>query len=748
MVQWPFGGRDSTENSVGVQTSIDLFDHDKIAKLRFHLESLNLLVYGGMELLEGFGLDIESGAPFLLEEMSSHLIAIDAFRRTSLPTLNKRHFDESENMFLEMRMEIQQKLKALAESKSIVSQTDGVDQQALAKSKANRIVDQQHQSSSDQDCESFHSLPSAPLREEVGTIDDSDDVDNALRRKLFYEDQGEAGSSSGLVSPAGSSEEELQADYPSSNLDESPSGHFYPASSDNEQEEEEEEEAEDDASVGEAGNEAVDDEDGNGTGGGIDLATSTSFDENSSLVSASPSSDASPGRGDDEDNEGEEYSISESASLKKSYGCNNIVITREQSQRVKHVANRTPRDDINAEIDVVLKQFNAVNWGQCVSIPIATEIRLLELCKMRLADELTRGELRSCSIHQLLEMYRNVIGGTDECRKEFATIERKKLGILESMPQFSGSQSRGELLTSLARTTRVDYKFILSNVEESSVLCKAMHQFLGNDARGNERKLTATALKEFSIHSQAVKNCLAILTNLSTAIDVLEDFLVKELGLDDEFITLASNLYRAMKGAELNDAALSTLELIETIILPHLKNGTCAEKMVAVKLLLEIKERVLYVRGASRRDMVVGKFRAAASKSVSVGEASLRTATDYFDNRNRRSGVIHVLFCLLLTPEIEAKLPTHFCDEHGGLALRVLGLSWTNLTALCLKFGNTSFFDVSSEQSFRRVSTEADANEYFSALQKTDEHKTKVVFFNRRQVDSLQALALARFHSD
>jgi len=150
---------------------------------------------------------------------------------------------------------------------------------------------------------------------------------------------------------------------------------------------------------------------------------------------------------------------------------------------------------------------------------------------------------------------------------------------------------------------------------------------------------------------------------------------------------------------------------------------------------------VLYVKGASRRDMV-GKFRAAASKSVSVGEASRRKPTDYFDNRNRRSAAMHVLFCLLMTPEIEAKLPTHFFDEHGGLALRVLGLSWTNLTALCLKFGNTSFFDVSSEQSFRRVSTE----DYFSALQKTDEHKTKVVFFNRRQVDSLQALA--RLHSD
>ncbi|KAK1735957.1 hypothetical protein QTG54_013093 [Skeletonema marinoi] len=714
---WSFAGRDP-EKSDGGQPSIDL---NEIVKFRSHLRTLSHFSNGMILEMQSFKLDIESSTPLLLEEMQPHLMAIYNFMITSLPPLDKCRVDESERMFSEMEIEISKKF------------------QALAKSKANRIVDQQHQSSSDQDCESFRSLPSNPPGEEVGTIDDSDDVDNALRRKLFYEDQGDVESPSGMDSPAGSSEEELQTYDPSSDLDESLCEPSNAAASPLMQEEEE---AEDDASVGEAGNEVVDDEDVNETGGGIDLATSTSFDENSSLVSASPSSDASPGRGDDEDNEVEEYSISESASLKKSYhGRNNIVNTREQSQR-RHVANRTPRDDINAEIDVLVKQFNALNCGQCVSIPIAREIRLLELCKMRLADELTRGELRSRNIHHLVEMYRDVIGGTDECRKEFATIERKKADILEGMPQLSVSQSRGELLTSLARTAKVDYKFLLSNVEESSVLCKAVHQFLGNDARGNERKLTATALKEFSIHSHAVKNCLAILANLSTAVDVLEEFLVKDLGLDDEFITLASNLYQEMNGGELDAAVFNTLELIETIILPHLKNGTCVEKMVAVKLLLEIKERVLYVKGASRRDVVLGKFRAAASKSVSVGEASRRKPTDYFDNRNRRSAAMHVLFCLLMTPEIEAKLPTHFFDEHGGLALRVLGLSWTNLTALCLKFGNTSFFDVSSEQSFRRVSTE----DYFSALQKTDEHKTKVVFFNRRQVDSLQALA--RLHSD
>mmetsp|Transcript_1683 Transcript_1683/g.3576 ORF Transcript_1683/g.3576 Transcript_1683/m.3576 type:complete len:797 (-) Transcript_1683:23-2413(-) len=306
MAQWPFGGRDSTENSVGVQTSID---HDKIAKLRFHLESLFLLIHGGMGLLGAFGLDIESGVPFLLEEMSSHLIAIDAFRRTSLPTLNKRRFDESDNMFLEMKMEIQQKLKALAESKGIVSQTDGVDQQVLAKSKANHIVDQQHQSSTDLDCDSFRSLPLTSLGEEVGTIDDCDDVDNALRRKLFYEDQGDVESPSGMVSPAGSSEEELQTDDPSSDLDESlcePSNAASSPCSDNEQEEGDG--AEDDvwsqndvAAVEEEVGRAASNEDFSESRGSIvtrrNLTTSTPVDENRSLVSASLSSEEFPSLG-------------------------------------------------------------------------------------------------------------------------------------------------------------------------------------------------------------------------------------------------------------------------------------------------------------------------------------------------------------------------------------------------------------------------------------------------------------------
>jgi hypothetical protein len=128
---------------------------------------------------------------------------------------------------------------------------------------------------------------------------------------------------------------------------------------------------------------------------------------------------------------------------------------------------------------------------------------------------------------------------------------------------------------------------------------------------------------------------------------------------------------------------------------------------------------------------------------------SQTSSTDYFDDRHRRSGVMHVLFCLLLAPEIEAKLPSNLCLQHGGFALRALGLSWSNLVSLSLKFGTTDFFDMSSEQSFCRVSSQAESEEYFSTQNKiertpSDEHKTKVVFFNRQQVDSLQALALAR----
>jgi hypothetical protein len=180
----------------------------------------------------------------------------------------------------------------------------------------------------------------------------------------------------------------------------------------------------------------------------------------------------------------------------------------------------TFRKEINKEIAFFLEEFDTLNCGPCISIPIATEISLVMMSKLRLVDELTRGDLNSDNIHYLLEMYRSVIEGIDECRKEFTTIERKKVDI------YSDHQSRGELMISLLRTAKVDYKFLLSNVEQDSALGNAVRRFLGNDARGNERNLTVTALKEISIYPQAVKNCLTILVNLSSAIDVLAGFSV------------------------------------------------------------------------------------------------------------------------------------------------------------------------------------------------------------------------------
>ncbi len=55
----------------------------------------------------------------------------------------------------------------------------------------------------------------------------------------------------------------------------------------------------------------------------------------------------------------------------------------------------------------------------------------------------------------------------------------------------------------------------------------------------------------------------------------------------------------------MDKAVVSTFELIQTIILPLLRNGTCTDKMLAVKLLLKIKERVLNVEGKFQRDMVL-----------------------------------------------------------------------------------------------------------------------------------------------
>ena len=98
---------------------------------------------------------------------------------------------------------------------------------------------------------------------------------------------------------------------------------------------------------------------------------------------------------------------------------------------------------------------------------------------------------------------------------------------------------------------------------------------------------------------------------------------------------------------------------------------------------------------------------------------------------------------LMLTDAIDAKLPgsISILEEQGlgGFAVRALCLSWSNLAACCRRIVKVDFFGTSSEASFRRLCSEADLDQLPKNIAK--ETKTKVVIYNRKQMDSLQALA-------
>ena len=100
-----------------------------------------------------------------------------------------------------------------------------------------------------------------------------------------------------------------------------------------------------------------------------------------------------------------------------------------------------------------------------------------------------------------------------------------------------------------------------------------------------------------------------------------------------------------------------------------------------------------------------------------------------------------VVHALILSDAIDAKSPISILDRHGGFASRALTLSWTNLTKCCRRVVTDTFFGTNSEESFRRLCSEADLKGLPSNSTTTKEARTKVVIFSRQQMDSLQALA-------
>jgi len=237
-----------------------------------------------------------------------------------------------------------------------------------------------------------------------------------------------------------------------------------------------------------------------------------------------------------------------------------------------------------------------------------------------------------------------------------------------------------------------------------------------------------------------VKNLLQILANISSAVDVLSNFAVEVLfSRSDEFKRLSAEMYRELFSSDLDGANFSALQLIIEVVVPFLKKNAPADRIRAVKLALAICEQSLNTNDG-RINLILQKFRAAASQSMESGGGggTVQSTTDYFSCPKRRREAMIVFHGLILSVVIDVKTPDSIL-EHGGFAVRALGLSWSNLAACCRRIVNADFFGTSSEASFRRLFPEADLEQLPKNIAK--ETKLKVVIYNRKQMDSLQALA-------
>ena len=263
-------------------------------------------------------------------------------------------------------------------------------------------------------------------------------------------------------------------------------------------------------------------------------------------------------------------------------------------------------------------------------------------------------------------------------------------------------------------------------------------------------KLTKSAVEAFSIHPRPMKTFYLILVNLAAAIDVLSEFTLHDLFAHlphdstdyTEFSRLSAELYRQQVGLELDINSVSLLRLIEDAIVPFLRKDALVDKMSAVKLVLIMKKHVTNIGNGKgrRKSTVLQKFRAAAARPLKdngndVGPSS--SQVDYFDCRHHRSGAMVVFFVLLLANEIETK-----SGAGGGFGFgrRVLDLTWSDLTRRCNKFLVEEFFDTTSVDAFGQVCEENDFKFLKKIGDEEKEKKTKVVIFNRQQINCLQTL--------
>jgi len=337
-----------------------------------------------------------------------------------------------------------------------------------------------------------------------------------------------------------------------------------------------------------------------------------------------------------------------------------------------------------------------------------------------------------------------VLEGVDTCRKQFVNIKEKEAALLGRMPNYSDeNQSRGALLKSLQKGLDVNYQFVLDRIAEESDIGQAIQDCC---------KLTKSAVEAFSIHPQPMKTFLLILAHLAAAVDVLTEFTVQDLfahlshDLTDymEFSRVSADLYRRQIGRELDTESVTLLRLIEDVIVPFLRKDALEDKMSAVKLALIIKKHVLNIgKGkGERKRLVLEKFGAAAARPMKDIEEVVEVGSSqlvYFDDPRHRAGTMVAFFTLLLIKEIESK--SNGALRGHGFGLRILDLSWSDLTRRCNRFLVTSkpFFDTSSVEAFGKFSTESDFEDFKSGS-KEKETRTNVIIFNRQQMNSLQAI--------
>jgi hypothetical protein len=411
----------------------------------------------------------------------------------------------------------------------------------------------------------------------------------------------------------------------------------------------------------------------------------------------------------------------------------------KKRRKLTHHTSFVPFDTVSAtaEINSAAAQFDTLNSGQSDTFtPIAIEASIVDMCKEQVVNAYLRLELGS--IDRILDNVRDLMACKDMCRKEFASTEKQKVNILESVPSVSDCKTRGELLTTLSRTDKVDYNNAIQEAQRASASARAIESFQG--------KLTSKALRKFCLCEQDINNLLNILGNLSVGLEVLELFKVGEvISPHDNLMSLIAELHLDRYGNEIDTTEFTALQLYE-LAMYYLKKGEYESRRGEIRgLLLALKEQVLRSDNA-RAKFVAVESKGTASSSISTSPStstSTSTSTcsssthfgDKKSGKDKRRETLNLLFILSLAIEIEARAPPGLFDEYGGFMLFVLGLSWSEIKT-CRNFVDADFFAPHTPKA-------KSSGEMFKRLVKSrkQQEKTKLVIYNKQQMNSLLALA-------